>query len=164
MKFAWKLVHFKRTVLVSKLITSNISVRVCRWETCGFWWGQWRCGYCYIPPVWRCSHVVFEIVYCTAVLMPLWGRYKPFSAECHCLHPHWHLGLQRVKSHSVLIIHFVPSQSPCLVRFPTQRDLLPYPVLTVTVIYFVLSPSGDNSGVLGGTSVSRKMMSRSVVV
>ena len=145
MKYAWKLVNFKTTVLVSKLITNNISIRVCRWQTCGFWWWQWRSGYYYIPPVSRSSHVLFEIVYCTAVLMSLCGRYKLFSAECHCLPPHWHLGLQRVKSHSVLIINFVPSQSPYLVRFPTQRDLLPYPVLTATVIYFVLSPSSDNS-------------------
>ena len=136
MKFAWKLVHFKRTVLVSELITNNISIRTCRWETCGSGWGQWRCGYYYIPPLSRSSHGPFATVYWTAELMSLWGRHRSFSAECHCLHPHLHLVLLWVKSHSVLIIHFVCSQLSCLLRCPTQCYLLAYPVRIVTVAYW----------------------------
>ena len=136
MKFAWKLVHFKRIILVSKLITNNISIRTCRWETYGYGWGQWRCGYYYVPPVSRSSHSLFVTFYWTAELMSLWGRHRPFSAECHCLHPHLYLVLLWVKSHSVLIIHFVASQLSHLLRCPTQCYLLPYTVRIVTVTYW----------------------------
>jgi len=136
MKFAWKLVHFKRIILVSKLITNNISIRTCRWETYGYGWGQRRCGYCYIPPVSSSSHGLFATVYWTAELMSLWGRHWPFSAGCHCLNPYLYLRLLWVKSHSVLIINFLCSQLSCLLRCPTQCYLLPYTVRIVTVTYW----------------------------
>ena len=147
MKVAWKLVHFKGTVLVSKLKTNNISVRVCRWGTCGSWLGQWRCRYCYIPPVWRssCSGFIWNSLL-HSISHVIMGKIQ--TLQCRMSLPPHSLTFETSASEVtfVLIIHFVPSQSPCLVRFPTQRDLLPYPVLTVTVIYFLLSPSSDNSG------------------
>ena len=49
-----------------------------------------------------------------------------------------------MKSHSILLIHFVPSQLSYLVRFPTQCDLLASTVLSV-VPYVDLSPSSDKT-------------------